>query len=84
MLRSLLKNAGSLGIKVLGPHVNESGVYFEVNKDGEIRFGLGAIKGAGDSAVEAIIQERDANGPFEDIFEFCQAAESTVGQQEDL
>jgi DNA polymerase-3 subunit alpha len=50
--------------------VNESGVYFAVNKAGEIRFGLGAIKGAGDAAVEAIIQERDAGGPFGDIFEF--------------
>jgi DNA polymerase-3 subunit alpha len=66
-----IEECRSLGIKVLGPHVNESGVYFEVNKDGEIRFGLGAIKGAGDAAVEAIIQEREANGPFEDIFEFA-------------
>lgn len=59
------------GIPVLGPHVNESGVYFEVNKEGEIRFGLGAIKGAGDAAVEAIIQEREAHGPFEDLFDFA-------------
>jgi len=61
----------NLGIKVLGPHVNESGVYFAVNKDGEIRFGLGAIKGAGDAAVEAIIQEREARGSFRDIFDFA-------------
>ncbi len=66
-----IEECRSLGIKVLGPHVNESGVYFAVNKDGEIRFGLGAIKGAGDAAVEAIIQEREAKGPFEDIFEFA-------------
>ncbi|MBL0742666.1 DNA polymerase III subunit alpha [Chryseolinea lacunae] len=65
-----IEECRNLGIKVLGPHVNESGVYFAVNKDGEIRFGLGAIKGAGDAAVEAIIQEREANGPFEDIFDF--------------
>jgi DNA polymerase-3 subunit alpha len=65
-----IEECRSMGIKVLGPHVNESGVYFAVNKDGEIRFGLGAIKGAGDSAVEAIIQERDAHGPFEDLFDF--------------
>lgn len=58
------------GIEVLGPHVNESGVFFEVNNEGKIRFGLGAIKGAGEAAVEAIIQERDAHGPFRDIFEF--------------
>ncbi len=66
-----IEECRSLGIKVLGPHVNESGVYFAVNKDGEIRFGLGAIKGAGDAAVEAIIQERDANGPFDDLFDFA-------------
>ena len=59
-----------MGIEVLGPHVNESGVYFEVNASGEIRFGLGAIKGAGDSAVEAVIQERQTNGVFKDIFDF--------------
>ena len=66
-----IEECRSLGINVLGPHVNESGVYFAVNKDGEIRFGLGAIKGAGESAVEAIIQERDLTGPFEDIFDFA-------------
>jgi len=66
-----IEECRSLGIKVLGPHVNESGVYFEVNKEGQIRFGLGAIKGAGESAVEAIIQEREARGGFEDIFEFA-------------
>lgn len=66
-----IEECRNLGIQVLGPHVNESGVYFEVNKQGEIRFGLGAIKGAGDAAVEAIIHERDAHGPFQDIFDFA-------------
>jgi DNA polymerase III subunit alpha len=59
------------GIEVLGPHVNESGVNFEVNKLGQIRFGLGAIKGAGEAAVEAIIVEREAHGAFRDIFDFA-------------
>jgi len=63
-----IEDCKSYGLKVLGPHINESGVYFEVNKAGEIRFGLGAIKGAGDSAVQAIIDEREANGFYEDIF----------------
>jgi DNA polymerase-3 subunit alpha len=65
-----IEECRNLGIKVLGPHVNESGTYFAVNKEGEIRFGMGAIKGAGDAAVEALIQEREANGPFEDLFDF--------------
>jgi DNA polymerase III subunit alpha len=64
-----IEDCRSAGLKVLGPHVNESGVYFEVNKNGEIRFGLGAIKGAGDSAVQAIIDERDSAGTFTDIFD---------------
>ncbi len=59
------------GIKVLGPHINESDKDFAVNKEGEIRFGMGAIKGTGESAVQAVIEERDANGPFEDIFDFA-------------
>jgi DNA polymerase-3 subunit alpha len=60
-----------MGIPVLGPHVNESGVFFEVNEKGEIRFGLGAIKGAGESAVEGIIQEREAHGHYKNIFDFA-------------
>ncbi|MBS1490550.1 MAG: DNA polymerase III subunit alpha [Bacteroidetes bacterium] len=58
-------------IDVLGPHINESGIYFEVNAQGEIRFGLGAIKGAGDAAAEAIIREREAHGAYTDIFDFA-------------
>ncbi len=65
-----IEECRNLGIKVLGPHINESGKYFEVNKDGEIRFGLGAIKGAGDAAIEAVIHERETNGAYTDIFEF--------------
>ncbi|MFT6851725.1 MAG: DNA polymerase-3 subunit alpha [Cyclobacteriaceae bacterium] len=59
------------GIKVLGPHVNESDQHFTVNADGEIRFGLGAIKGTGESAVQAIIEERLESGFFEDVFDFA-------------
>lgn len=66
-----LEECRNLGIKVLGPHINESQEHFAVNKHGEIRFGLGAIKGAGQAAVESIIREREANGPFEDIFDFA-------------
>lgn len=66
-----IEECRNMGIKVLGPHVNESGTHFAVNQQGEIRFGLGAIKGAGEAAVEAIIQERETRGPFEDIFDFA-------------
>ncbi len=67
-----MEECRSLSIKVLGPHVNESYKDFAVNKDGEIRFGLGAIKGSGEAAVEAIIEERKENGPFKDIFDFAE------------
>lgn len=66
-----IEECRKINIEVLGPHVNESGVFFEVNNEGKIRFGLGAIKGAGEAAVEGIIQERDAHGPFKDVFEFA-------------
>lgn len=58
-----------MGINVLGPDVNESQVNFAVNKKGEIRFGLGAIKGVGENAVHELIAERDKNGPFVNIFD---------------
>src|SRR5436190_3053540 len=58
-----------MGIKVLGPDINESLNGFAVNKAGEIRFGLGGLKGVGDAAVENIIIERDKNGPFTSPFD---------------
>ncbi|MEM6297072.1 MAG: DNA polymerase III subunit alpha, partial [Bacteroidota bacterium] len=62
----------SLGIPVLGPDVNESQTAFTANKKGEIRFGLGAIKGAGGVAVQTIIDEREENGVFKDAFDFVE------------
>lgn len=59
-----------LGIAVFNPDVNESGYYFSVNNDGHIRFGLGAIKGFSSSAARAIIEEREQNGPFKDVYDF--------------
>ncbi|MFW5891966.1 MAG: DNA polymerase III subunit alpha [Bacteroidota bacterium] len=59
-------------IPVLGPDVNESAFNFVVNDKGEIRFGMGAIKGVGEGAVENIVQERMENGPYKNIFDFMQ------------
>ena len=61
-----------MGIQVLGPDINDSDLKFTVNKEGNIRFGLGAIKGVGESAVEKIIEERERNGMFNDIFDFAE------------
>lgn len=60
------------GIPVLGPDINESQTNFTVNKRGEIRFGFSGIKGLGEAAIDNIVSERKANGPFQDIYEFIQ------------
>ncbi|WP_114747978.1 DNA polymerase III subunit alpha [Pleomorphovibrio marinus] len=59
-----------MGIPVLGPDVNESKSGFTVNAEGQIRFGLAAIKGAGGAAVQSIIEEREKNGHYKSIFDF--------------
>ncbi|MDE3252533.1 MAG: DNA polymerase III subunit alpha, partial [Bacteroidota bacterium] len=59
-----------MGIKVLGPDINESLKGFAVNQKGEIRFGLGGLKGVGDAAVDNIIAERERGGNYENIFDF--------------
>jgi DNA polymerase-3 subunit alpha len=59
-----------MGIKVLGPDINESIKGFSPNKKGEIRFGLGGLKGVGDAAIENIIEERNKAGQFNSIFNF--------------
>ncbi|MFO7922958.1 MAG: DNA polymerase III subunit alpha [Bacteroidales bacterium] len=61
-----------MNIEVLGPDINDSDLKFTVNKEGNIRFGLGAVKGVGESAAEKIIEERDKNGLFKDIFDFAE------------
>jgi len=61
-----------MSISVLGPDVNESNVRFVVNDKGDIRFGLGAIKGVGENAVRSIIENRISNGPFGDIYDFVE------------
>jgi DNA polymerase-3 subunit alpha len=61
-----------MGMEVLGPDVNESNVMFTVNKDGNVRFGLGAIKGVGESAVLQLIEEREKNGFYRDIYDLVE------------
>ena len=73
----LMDECKQMGIATLGPDVNESYLKFGVNKKGEIRFGLAAIKGLGDSAAEAIISEREKDGPYKDIFDFAQRVPTT-------
>ena len=71
-ITKLMDESRSMGINVLGPDINESSLKFSVNRRGDIRFGLGAIKGVGESAVQSILSEREMNGPFKSIFDFVQ------------
>ena len=64
-----MEEAKRMGIAVLGPDINESYYKFSVNKESAIRFGMGAVKGVGRSAVEAIVDERKENGPFVSVFD---------------
>ncbi|RUA29983.1 MAG: DNA polymerase III subunit alpha, partial [Bacteroidetes bacterium] len=68
-LNLYLGECNQMGIKVLGPSVNESYANFTVNMKGEIRYGLAGIKGVGENAVKALIEEREKNGQFESIFD---------------
>jgi DNA polymerase-3 subunit alpha len=70
-ITQLIGEANRMGIEVLQPDINESSLTFTVTKDGVIRFGMGAIKGVGESAVEQIVEEREKNGLFTNIFDFA-------------
>ena len=59
-----------MGLNVLAPDINESYNDFTVNTHGQIRFGMAAIKGVGEAAVEKIIEEREKNGPYKDVYDF--------------
>ena len=69
------------GIKVLSPDVNESSDHFTVNKDGNVRFALGSIKGFGANVVEAIMKERDENGLFTDVYDFVERMAGGVNRK---
>ena len=71
-ITKLMDECKRMKIDTLGPDVNESYEKFGVNHHGQIRFGLGAIKGMGDSAAKAIIEEREKNGPYQSIYNFAE------------
>ena len=71
-ITKLMDECKSMGIRTLGPHINESREKFSVNSHGDIRFGLAAIKGVGGAAVQSILNERKAHGPYKDIYDFVE------------
>lgn len=71
-MTKVMEECRRMGLKVLGPDINESIEKFGVNFSGDIRFGLAAVKGVGLNAVKAIIDERNANGAYKDIYDFVE------------
>ena len=80
-IKKIMDDCKKNGIKVLNPDINESDSKFTVNKQGEIRFGLGGIKGFGDNIVRAILAERTENGLFADIFDFVERMSGVVNRK---
>jgi DNA polymerase-3 subunit alpha len=78
-----LEECRRIKTKVLGPDLNESEYKFTVNAKGEIRFGLGAIKGVGEGAVEAIVNERE-NGNFTSVFDLCKRIDTKAANKKTL
>ena len=64
-----MEECKKMGVKVLGPDINESQNGFAVNSKGEIRFGFSGLKGVGEAAIESVIEERNKNGAFKDLFD---------------
>jgi DNA polymerase-3 subunit alpha len=73
-----------MGVPVLGPDINESDMRFSVNAKGEIRFALSAIKGFGEAAGMAIIEERQTGGPFQTVFDLCKRVSSSAARRNAL
>jgi len=80
-IKKIMDDCKKGGIKVLNPDINESDSKFTVNKKGEIRFGLGGIKGFGDNIVRAILAEREENGLFADIYDFVERMSGVVNRK---
>ena len=80
-IKKIMDDCKKNGIKVLNPDINESESKFTVNKQGEIRFGLGGIKGFGENIVKAILADREENGPFADIYDFVERMSGVVNRK---
>ena len=80
-MKEIMADCRKAGIKVLSPDVNESAAQFSVNSKGDIRFGLGGLKGFGDNVVAAIIAEREKAGLFADLYDFIERTGVMVGRK---
>lgn len=80
-IQAIMADCKKHRIKVLNPDVNESESNFTVNKNGDIRFGMGGMKGFGANIVDAIVAEREANGSFKDIYDFSERMAGIVNRK---
>ncbi|ELM3717228.1 DNA polymerase III subunit alpha [Aeromonas sp. BC14] len=68
---TLVDECQRMGLTVIPPDVNTGRYRFSVNEDGHIVYGIGAVKGVGEGPIDAILEARDRDGPFRDLFDFC-------------
>ena len=80
-IKKIMDDCKKSRIKVLNPDINESDAGFTVNKEGNVRFGLGGIKGFGDNIVKAILAERESGGLFSDLFDFAERMAGTLNRK---
>ena len=83
-ISKLMDECRAMGIDTLGPDINESRIKFSVNHQGSIRFGLAAIKGVGENAVQSIITTRKEGGPFRDVFDLVERVNLTACNRKNL
>ena len=80
-IKKIMDDCKGHGIKILNPDVNESAANFTVNKNGDVRFALSGMKGFGANIVDAILADREKNGPFADIYDFVERMSGTVNRK---
>ena len=83
-ITTFMEECRRMDIEVLGPDINESFLKFTVNKQGALRFGMAAIKGVGEGVVIEIINEREKNGPFKDVYDLVERVNLQVVNKKSL
>jgi len=83
-ITKLMDECKVMGIRTLGPDANESFIKFSVNHGGDVRFGMGAVKGVGTVAVQGIIDERVAGGPYKDIYDFVERVNLSICNKKNI
>ena len=80
-IKKIMDDARGHGIRILSPDVNESSATYTVNKDGDVRFSLGGMKGFGANIVDLILKDRDENGLYADIYDFVERMGGVINRK---